>query len=219
VKDLTRNTKLWGISAGVALGVAVGGGLYTFVYAKGGSYLTNNPQACANCHIMQDHYDAWIKSSHRSVATCNDCHTPPGLIPKYLTKAENGFFHSLYFTTGNFPDPLVWALFPGGGNTSRFTLYEDDGDSDAYQGGEFVTTAATLIGDPGKRASLRLTIGAAASAGALSESEVVVSALSESEVVESRPMLHSGSPRRAVAEKGRERGGAEPPRAWSCSSP
>ncbi len=68
---------------------------------------------------------------------------------------------------GNFPDPLVWALFPGGGNTSRFTLYEDDGDSDAYQGGEFVTTAATLIGDPGKRASLRLTIGAAASAGAL----------------------------------------------------
>ena len=106
MKDLTRNTKLWGIAAGVALGVAVGGGVYTFVYAKGGSYLTNNPQACANCHIMQDHYDAWIKSSHRSVATCNDCHTPPGVIPKYLTKAENGFFHSLYFTTGNFPDPL-----------------------------------------------------------------------------------------------------------------
>jgi cytochrome c nitrite reductase small subunit len=55
---------------------------------------------------MREHYEAWIKSSHRSVATCNDCHTPPGFVPKYVTKAENGFFHSLYFTTGNFPDPL-----------------------------------------------------------------------------------------------------------------
>jgi cytochrome c nitrite reductase small subunit len=106
VKTLTHKTKFWGICAGVAIGVAVGGGLYTFVYAKGGSYMTNDPRACANCHIMQEHYDAWINSSHRSVATCNDCHTPPGLIPKYLSKAENGFFHSLHFTTGHYPDPL-----------------------------------------------------------------------------------------------------------------
>jgi cytochrome c nitrite reductase small subunit len=106
MKKLTRMTKFWGILAGVAVGVAVGGGLFTFVYARGASYLTNDPQACANCHIMREHYEAWIKSSHRSVATCNDCHTPPGLVAKYVTKAENGFFHSLYFTTGDFPDPL-----------------------------------------------------------------------------------------------------------------
>ena len=106
MKKLTRKTKVWGICAGIAIGIVVGGGLFTFVYAKGGSYLTNDPAACANCHIMQDHYDAWVKSSHRSVASCNDCHTPPGLIPKYATKAKNGFFHSLYFTTGDFPDPL-----------------------------------------------------------------------------------------------------------------
>ncbi|MGH7938563.1 MAG: cytochrome c nitrite reductase small subunit, partial [Bryobacteraceae bacterium] len=47
-----------------------------------------------------------IKSSHRSVATCNDCHTPSGFIPKYFTKAEHGFFHSLAFTTGEFHDPI-----------------------------------------------------------------------------------------------------------------
>ena len=47
-----------------------------------------------------------MKSSHRAVATCNDCHTPPGLVPKYFTKAEHGFFHSLAFTTGNFHDPI-----------------------------------------------------------------------------------------------------------------
>jgi cytochrome c nitrite reductase small subunit len=95
-----------GAAIGIAVGLAVGVGGYTFIYAKGGSYLTNDPKACANCHIMQDHYDAWIKSSHRSVATCNDCHTPPGLIPKYATKADNGFWHSFAFTTGKHPDPL-----------------------------------------------------------------------------------------------------------------
>jgi cytochrome c nitrite reductase small subunit len=91
---------------GLAIGLALGIGGYTFIYAKGASYLTNDPAACANCHIMQEHYDAWVKSSHHSVATCNDCHTPPGLIPKYLTKADNGFWHSFGFTTGRYPDPL-----------------------------------------------------------------------------------------------------------------
>ena len=56
------------------LGIPIGVGAFTFVYAKGGSYMTNDPQACANCHIMHDHYDAWMKSSHHSVATCNDQH-------------------------------------------------------------------------------------------------------------------------------------------------
>ena len=92
--------------AAALVGVLVGIGSYTFLYAKGYSYLTNDPAACANCHIMQDHFDAWSRASHRSVAVCNDCHTPPGLVPKYLTKARNGFWHSFYFTTGRYPDPL-----------------------------------------------------------------------------------------------------------------
>src|ERR1044072_3026900 len=83
-----------------------GVGGYTYIYAKGYSYLTNNPAACADCHIMQEHYDGWIKSSHRAVATCNECHTPLGFIAKYRTKASNGFWHSFAFTSGRFPEPL-----------------------------------------------------------------------------------------------------------------
>jgi cytochrome c nitrite reductase small subunit len=94
------------VVAAVIAGAAIGLGSYTFIYARGYSYLTNDPAACANCHIMRDHFDAWTRSSHRSVATCNDCHTPPGLIPKYVTKATNGLWHSFYFTVGGFPDPL-----------------------------------------------------------------------------------------------------------------
>jgi cytochrome c nitrite reductase small subunit len=90
----------------VILGITVGLGMYTFVYARGYSYITNDPQACANCHIMRAHYDAWTRASHRAVAVCNDCHTPPGLAGKYMTKAQNGFWHSFYFTTGRFPDPI-----------------------------------------------------------------------------------------------------------------
>ncbi len=90
----------------VVAGLVIGLGFYTFIYAKGYSYLTNNPQACANCHVMQNEYDAWIKSSHHSVATCNDCHTPHNIVGKYAVKASNGFFHSFYFTTGFYPDNI-----------------------------------------------------------------------------------------------------------------
>jgi len=102
----TKVTMVLATGIAIVIGAAVGLGGFTFVYAKGGSYLGNDPASCANCHIMQDQLDAYVKSSHRAVATCNDCHTPPGLVPKYLTKAEHGFFHSLAFTTGNFHDPI-----------------------------------------------------------------------------------------------------------------
>lgn len=101
-----RASAIKGLIIGTTMGLAAGVGGYTFIYAKGGSYLKNDPKACANCHIMQDHFDAWVKSSHRTVATCNDCHTPPGLIPKYYTKAENGFWHSFAFTSGKFHEPI-----------------------------------------------------------------------------------------------------------------
>lgn len=98
-----------GLARGVVaalLGSAIGIGAFTFGYARGASYLTNDPRACANCHVMYDQYDGWVKSSHRAVAACNDCHTPPGLFAKYATKAENGFRHSVAFTTGRFPEPI-----------------------------------------------------------------------------------------------------------------
>ena len=90
----------------VFVGALFGIGFFTFGYAQGGSYLTNDPAACANCHVMRDQYEGWLKSSHGKVAVCNDCHTPPGFFGKYTTKAVNGFYHSLAFTTQRFPDEI-----------------------------------------------------------------------------------------------------------------
>jgi cytochrome c nitrite reductase small subunit len=95
----------------VLLGLLLGLSAYTFLYAKGYSYLTNDPQACANCHVMRAQYDAWLKSSHHSVAACNDCHTPHNLFGKYAVKANNGFWHSFYFTSGAYPDIIRITKF------------------------------------------------------------------------------------------------------------
>ena len=97
---------LKGTLLGTAIGAALGICGYTFIYAKGYSYLVNDPAACANCHVMEEQYSGWIKSSHRAVATCNDCHAPHDLVGKWMTKAENGFRHSFAFTTGWFPEPI-----------------------------------------------------------------------------------------------------------------
>jgi len=100
-----------GLIAATLVGAAAGLGVFTFAYAKGGSYLTNDPKACANCHVMNDQYAGWLKSSHRAVAVCNDCHTPHTFFGKYATKARNGFWHSLHFTSGTFPEPI--RITPG----------------------------------------------------------------------------------------------------------
>ena len=94
------------VVVGVVLGLLVGVGLYTFVYAQGASYMTNDPAACVNCHVMNEQYDGWLKSSHRAVAVCNDCHAPHTFFGKYATKAINGFWHSFAFTSGRFPDNI-----------------------------------------------------------------------------------------------------------------
>lgn len=95
------------ILVAVALGTFGGLGVFTFGYGDGHAYLRDDPQTCANCHIMRDAFDSWTKSTHHAVAVCNDCHTPhDSILAKYVTKADNGFFHSLAFTTGNFKDPI-----------------------------------------------------------------------------------------------------------------
>jgi cytochrome c nitrite reductase small subunit len=58
----------------VLFGIALGAGAFTVRYAEGLSYLSTNPTACVNCHIMREQYDGWQHASHHAVATCNDCH-------------------------------------------------------------------------------------------------------------------------------------------------
>lgn len=87
-------------------GSVIGLGGFTFIYGRGYSYLSDDPKACVNCHIMQDQYDSWQRSPHRQYTTCNSCHTPENIFLKYFVKAENGMNHAYKFTTGSFNDPI-----------------------------------------------------------------------------------------------------------------
>ncbi|WP_257454002.1 cytochrome c nitrite reductase small subunit [Archangium lipolyticum] len=121
------NARTWlFITLGACVGLAIGIGGFTFTYAKGYAYLANDPAACANCHVMREQYEGWQKSSHHAVATCNDCHTPPGLVGKYATKASNGFWHSFYFTTGDFHEPI--QIRPGNREVTERACRKCHGD-------------------------------------------------------------------------------------------
>jgi cytochrome c nitrite reductase small subunit len=95
------------VAGAAALGAVLGLGMYTFVYAEGFSYFSTDPKACANCHIMNDKYDSWVKSSHHIVATCVDCHLPHTVFRKYMAKAVNGYHHSKGFTFQDFHEPIL----------------------------------------------------------------------------------------------------------------
>jgi cytochrome c nitrite reductase small subunit len=91
----------------IMVGILAGLGLFTFHHAEGFSYLSTDPAACANCHIMQSQYESWQNSSHHSVAKCIDCHLPHDFIGKYVAKAENGWHHSKGFTLQDFHEPIM----------------------------------------------------------------------------------------------------------------
>jgi len=90
----------------VMIGGLLGSASFTGYYGQGLSYLSSNPNACVNCHIMREQFDGWQKASHHNVAVCVDCHLPHDLVGKWLAKAENGFWHSKGFTLQDFHEPI-----------------------------------------------------------------------------------------------------------------
>jgi cytochrome c nitrite reductase small subunit len=101
----------WPLLLSIGVGIPLGVGTFTFGYAKGLSYFSSDPAACANCHVMRDTFDAWAKSGHHHVATCVECHLPHAGLAKWLATADEGFRHSSAFTLQNFAEPI--RITPG----------------------------------------------------------------------------------------------------------
>ncbi len=71
------------------------------------SYLSDDPKACINCHVMTTQYATWQHSSHREVAVCNDCHVPhDNIVRKYFFKAQDGLRHATIFTLRTEPQVI-----------------------------------------------------------------------------------------------------------------
>ncbi|GAA0878198.1 cytochrome c nitrite reductase small subunit [Algoriphagus jejuensis] len=74
-------------------------GIFLLDFSNAASYLSDDPQACVNCHLMTPQYITWTHSSHREVADCNGCHVPHNNVAnKYFFKAKDGLYHATIFT-------------------------------------------------------------------------------------------------------------------------
>lgn len=90
-----------------SLGAFVAAAGWVAYTSNGLSYLSDDPKACINCHIMAPQYATWQHSSHARVATCNDCHVPhDSLARKYGFKAMDGARHSYIFTLRQEPQVI-----------------------------------------------------------------------------------------------------------------
>ncbi len=72
------------------------------------SYLSKDPKACINCHVMNTQYATWEHSAHGVAGvSCIECHLPSdSFIEKYYAKAVDGWNHSVAFTMDNY-DPAL----------------------------------------------------------------------------------------------------------------
>ncbi len=72
---------------------------YLIHISEAASYLSSDPKACINCHVMNTQYATWQHSSHARVAGCVDCHLPTdNFVEKYWAKSIDGWNHSVAFT-------------------------------------------------------------------------------------------------------------------------
>ncbi|MEO9802470.1 MAG: cytochrome c nitrite reductase small subunit [Reichenbachiella sp.] len=89
----------WLLPVTVLVGMIVGLGFYILHLSQATSYLSDDPKTCINCHVMTTEYITWNHSSHRNVATCNDCHVPhDNVLNKYYFKAKDGLYHASVYT-------------------------------------------------------------------------------------------------------------------------
>ena len=89
----------WKLPVTVVLAIFLGLFFYSIYLSKAGSYLSDNPQTCINCHVMVPQYATWSHGSHREIASCNDCHVPHNnVVSTYYFKAKDGLRHATMFT-------------------------------------------------------------------------------------------------------------------------
>jgi cytochrome c nitrite reductase small subunit len=94
-----RPPREWRFIVTVLLGIFTGLLLFILHAARATSYLSDDPKACVNCHVMAPQFATWERGSHGKVTNCNDCHVPQdNFINKYFFKASDGLRHSFMFT-------------------------------------------------------------------------------------------------------------------------
>lgn len=97
----------WKVPVTILNGILVGLGFYILYISNAVSYLSDQPETCINCHVMNPQYATWNHSAHREVTNCNDCHVPHNnVFNKYFFKAKDGLRHATIFTMRGEPQVI-----------------------------------------------------------------------------------------------------------------
>lgn len=100
----------WRLPVALLIAVGLGLGMAILHVSRATSYLSDDPTACINCHIMIPQYATWSHGAHGRVTVCNDCHVPhDNVFRKYWFKANDGLRHSWKFTFRLEP-PVIRAI-------------------------------------------------------------------------------------------------------------
>ena len=90
---------VWRLPTFLMLGIMAGLGLVIIHVSRATSYMSDDPETCANCHVMNTAYLTWQHSNHAEVAVCNDCHVPHSSVAAHWGfKARDGLWHATVFT-------------------------------------------------------------------------------------------------------------------------
>ncbi|RJE74074.1 cytochrome c nitrite reductase small subunit [Reichenbachiella sp. MSK19-1] len=98
----------WIVPVTLLCGLMAGLGFYVLRVSNAVSYLSDDPKACINCHVMTPEYITWDHSSHQRVTVCNDCHVPHNnVVNKYYFKAMDGLYHASIYTMRMEPQAIT----------------------------------------------------------------------------------------------------------------
>ena len=102
-----KNSKFLKYAALCVFVIAIGFFAYIINISKALSYLSSDPKACINCHVMNSQYATWQHSSHAERANCVDCHLPrDNMVNKYIAKAKDGYNHTVAFTFNTYKNAI-----------------------------------------------------------------------------------------------------------------
>lgn len=89
-----------------ALGALAGAFLVFLTVSDFPIYLSDSPEMCASCHVMQPEYESWEHGAHRDLK-CVECHLPHDNPVRYWAfKARDGAWDAYVYYTGKEP-PVI----------------------------------------------------------------------------------------------------------------
>ncbi len=91
----------------ILLAVGVAAGVFATFGWPGLYAISETPEFCGSCHVLQMEYEAWFHSGAHRRIKCVDCHLPNDNLARHLyRKTLDGMSDSFAFHSGRVPETI-----------------------------------------------------------------------------------------------------------------